>query len=77
MLWKRTHGAVKFQKDSLTHRGGRVRASAPRPYIRHACGCAELGSSFRHIALFLPVERVPASLAPGLGDREWEDTRIF
>jgi hypothetical protein len=56
MFWKRTHGAVKLQQDSLKHRGGRPRANALRPYVRQACRCAELGSLFRHISMSLPVE---------------------
>ena len=77
MLWKRTHGSVKLQRDSRKHRGGRLRASVLRPYIRHACGCAELGSSFRHISMSLPALGVPASSGPGLGNHGWEETGIF
>jgi hypothetical protein len=32
--------------------------------------CAEFGSLFLHISISLPIEGVPASLGPGLGNRE-------
>ena len=42
MLWKRTHGSVKLQRESLVHRGGRLRASALEAVCPTRVGCAEL-----------------------------------
>ena len=64
-------------EEILKNRGGRLRAKALRPYVRQACRCAELGSLFRHISISVPFEGVPASLGPGLGNREWGETGIF
>ena len=66
-------GEVTEEKNS----GGSSRATAPESYVRPARRRAELGSLFRQISISLPFEGVPASLGPGLGNREWEETGVF
>ena len=63
--------------EVLENRRGRLCGTAVSPYVRQACRCAELGSLFRHISISVPFEGVPASLGPGLGNRESGETGIF
>jgi hypothetical protein len=77
MFWRRTHGAVKLQRDSLKHRGGSLRANGVLPFVQQACRCATFGSLLRHDSISVPFEGVPTSLCPGLGNGEWGETGIF
>ena len=61
-----------------TNADGRSLATVPGTYVpRGVCRRAELGSLFRQISTSVPFDGVPASLGPGLGNREWEETGIF
>jgi hypothetical protein len=63
--------------EVLENRRGRLRGTALRLYARRACRCAELAPLFPHISISLPIEGVPASLGPGLGNRESGETGIL
>jgi hypothetical protein len=67
-------GEVNVEKNV----DGRSRAPVPGSYIlRPERRRAEFGALFRQISTSVPFDGVPASLGPGLGNREWEETGIF